>query len=104
MSLERTVVSLDFFGIAGNYLILALQNQSSNNCARKVAFNNLIRLAKACNLLPKEAEPLLLALEVNKAGTLSLVFTCKEAALVNVSGSTKITDTGYVDEPPKDVR
>lgn len=70
----KNTCPLDYFGVAGNPLIQALLNQSSNNRARKVAFNNLIRLAKACNLVPKDQEIFFVGVEVNKAGVPVLAF------------------------------
>lgn len=70
--------NLDFFGAAGDPLIQALLNQSSNNRARKTAFNNLVRMAKAAKLVPKNEGVVYIYLGVNQAGTQQLCFLTAE--------------------------
>lgn len=44
---------IDHFGVVGAPLVADLLNQSSNRRKRKVAFNNLIRIARATKQIPK---------------------------------------------------
>ena len=71
---NKVAVPVDYFGVAGSALTKELLNMSSNNRARKVAFNNLVRLAKASGILPKTAEVDTVSLEVNTGGIQHLVF------------------------------
>lgn len=72
--MTKTTCPLDYFGVAGNSLIQALLKQDSNNRARKVAFNNLVRLAKASGLVKKDFEVFFVGVEVNRAGVSVLAF------------------------------
>lgn len=67
-------VSIDHFGIAGDPLVQRLLNQSSDKRARKLAFNNLFRFAKASGLIAREAIPCKVEIAVDKAGCQHLQF------------------------------
>ncbi len=67
-------VAIDYFGVAGSSNVEILSIQSSNARARKVAFNNLFRMAKACGQIARNAEPEGLSIFVNKAGGQRLQF------------------------------
>lgn len=73
--MTNVTCNLDFFGAAGSPLIQALLDQSSNNRARKVAFNNLVRMAKAAKLVVKDAEISHISFVVDAVGIQKLEYT-----------------------------
>ncbi len=72
---NRALVPIDYFGIAGNASVLELMNQSSNKRARRVAFNNIDRFAKAAGLIPKNAKTTEVAVAVGQGGAQKLAIT-----------------------------
>lgn len=72
--MQARTVPLDYFGVAGDTIVRVLLDQSSNKRARKIAFNNMERLAKAAGLVPKDGEQLRFSLTINQAGTQQLEF------------------------------
>jgi len=68
----RVEYSLDHFGAAGSGIINSLLNQSSNQRARRVAFNDLGRIAKAAGSLPRNAFVVEAGVVVNKGGVLKI--------------------------------
>jgi hypothetical protein len=72
--MQKVTCAVDYFGVAGNSIVQALLNQSSNNRARKVAFNNLVRLAKASGLIRKDEDIWYVGFEINRAGAPVIAF------------------------------
>lgn len=68
----RVEYSLDHFGAAGGGILAGLINQSSNQRARRVAFNDLVRIAKAAGSVQRNAIVLEAGLLVNKGGVIKL--------------------------------
>lgn len=69
----RTTLSIDHFGAAGSQLIEQLLKQDSNTRARRVALNNIGRLAKATGIVPKKSSLETVGLVVNKGGLINLM-------------------------------
>lgn len=88
--MKQIGVSIEFFGGSGSVLLERILNQSSNNRARKVAFNNFFRLAKASGLIPTTAIPLKVEIACDRAGQQHLQFVYNEyvrkTASANVAG------------------
>ncbi len=69
---QRILLPIDFFGVAGNSIIRDLLDQSSNQRKRKVAVNNLGRLATASGSIPKGAFVVEAGVLVNKGGVIQI--------------------------------
>lgn len=67
-------VPVDYFGVAGNALVQDLLNMSSNKRKRRVAFNNLVRMAKAVRVLAGNSTVQDVGIFVDAGGSQWLVF------------------------------
>jgi hypothetical protein len=78
----RVEYTLDYFGAAGSGILSNLLNQSSNQRARRVAFNNFERIAKSAGSIPRGARVLEEGLVVNKGGVIKIFMTYHSDELV----------------------
>lgn len=72
---------IDHFGVVMSPQLIAMLKQDSNNRARKVAFNSIVKVAKASKQIPANSKVERIGVSCNAGGQMAITFLIQEESL-----------------------